>query len=86
MTLFGRKLSPTCAKHQLKDDADGHFWEFIQQVVTWLLVVMGWLVLSDQAERREVTKSYFGRLQDLRKNSDLLRSSVGAFMRMRTAK
>lgn len=43
------------------------FWGFVQQVVTWFLVVMGWLVLSDQAERREVTKSYFGRLQELRK-------------------
>ncbi|NJC43841.1 UNVERIFIED_ORG: hypothetical protein FHT06_001080 [Xanthomonas campestris] len=41
---------------------------FAQQIVTWLLVVVGWLVLSDQAERREIAKSYFSRLQQLRED------------------
>lgn len=47
------------------------FWSFIVQVLTWGLVVLGWLVVVDQTEYRELTKIALARIAALR---DQLRS------------
>lgn len=45
--------------------------DIAMQIVTWLLVIAGWLVLSDQQESREFSKHVSQRLTNLRQ--DLLR-------------
>lgn len=42
------------------------FWSFIVQVLTWGLVILGWLVVVDQTEYRELTKIALGRIAALR--------------------
>lgn len=42
------------------------------QIITWLLVVVGWLVLSDQQESRDFSKHVSQRLSELRKDLSLV--------------
>jgi hypothetical protein len=38
----------------------------LQIVVTWALVVFGWLIVSDQTQSREIAKNYYAELTRLR--------------------
>lgn len=41
-------------------------WEIAKPVTTWILVVLGWVVLADQQEQREAKKDGIARLARLR--------------------
>ena len=42
-------------------------WEAAKAVITWALVIVGWIVLADQQEMREAKKDGLTRLASLRK-------------------
>lgn len=49
------------------------------QIVTWLLVVVGWIVVSDQQYHRELIKARREKLDDLRKKLRELEDSARKF-------
>jgi hypothetical protein len=48
------------------DDRGFTAWEALKPLVTWVLVVLGWVVLADQQELRESKKDGLARLANLR--------------------
>lgn len=53
--------------------------DLVRSVLTWFLVIMGWMVVSDQQASRELAKNYYGRLQALRDDLKAIESAAVAF-------
>lgn len=52
---------------------------YISDLVTWVLVVLGWMVVSDQNEQRELSKNGYARIVSVRDDLKLLEKRAVSF-------
>jgi hypothetical protein len=48
------------------------FVQLASSVVAWFLVVIGWLVVSDQQDKREISKNAYSRLLSMRSELEII--------------